>query len=182
MEKINQIDLLILNRIYEFLQCELLDRLMPIISWLGNNGAIWVLITVILLLIPKYRPAGFAMGISLLLCLLVGNITLKPLIARMRPFTVNTDFVLLIPKPMDFGFPSGHTMSSFAGAFVIFLYHKKWGIAALLLAALIALSRLYLYVHYPTDILAGILFGVALAFWGNKMAKYSLRYVQGEYK
>jgi len=117
-------------------------------------------LAILLLIIPKTRRCGLAMAISLALCGIFGNLLLKPLIARTRPYDVNTAIELLIPRLTDFSFPSGHTYSSFAGAVVLLCYYRKTGIAALLLAICISFSRLYFYVHYPTDIIVGILMGV----------------------
>ena len=92
---------------------------------------------------------------------------LKPLIARLRPFTVNTAIELLIPPPSDFSFPSGHTFASFASATAILKNNRRLGIPAIILAVLIAFSRLYLYVHYPTDVFFGLLLGILAGLIGN---------------
>lgn len=135
---------------------------MPIITKLGSGGAVWIAIALIFIIFKKYRIDGITILFALLMCVLVGNVTLKPLIARVRPCDVNTAISLLIPRPTDFSFPSGHTMSSFAAATVIFCKNKRMGIIAGILAAVITFSRLYLYVHYPSDILGGIIIGIAL--------------------
>ena len=149
-----------LNSIQHLLRNEFLDAVMPFISSLGNAGIFWILLTVVLLIIPKTRKAGVASAIALVLMLVTGNMILKPLIARLRPFTVNTAIELLIPPPSDFSFPSGHTFASFASATAILKNNRRLGIPAIILAVLIAFSRLYLYVHYPTDILGGVLVGL----------------------
>ena len=104
--------------------------------------------------------------------LLTGNMILKPLVARMRPFTVNTAIELLIPPPTDFSFPSGHTYASFASATAICRNNRKIGVPALILASLIAFSRLYLYVHYPSDVLGGAVVGLAAAWAGSLLEKW----------
>ena len=103
--------------------------------------------------------------------LITGNMILKPLVARLRPFTVNTAVELLIPPPADFSFPSGHTYASFASSTAILRNNRRIGSCALVLAILIAFSRLYLYVHYPTDVLFGILLGILAGWLGNQAAK-----------
>ena len=103
------------------------------------------------------------MAIALILVLLICNLTLKPIIARPRPFMLREEIELIISAPSGFSFPSGHTASSFAAAVGLFIYHKKLGIAALIWAFLIAFSRLYMYVHYPTDVLAGMVIGILCA-------------------
>ena len=103
------------------------------------------------------------MAVSLLFCLICGNLVLKPLVARLRPCDLNRAVELLIARPADYSFPSGHTFASFASITVLFLMERKaFWIPALVLGTLITFSRLYLYVHYPTDILGGIILGVSL--------------------
>lgn len=161
-------DLPILDWIAAKLSCGFLDAVMPVITVLGNGGSFWIALAVVLMLIPKTRRIGISMGTALLIGLVVCNLTLKPLMARMRPYDYQlTHFgrtvSLLIAAPHDYSFPSGHTLASFEGAVVLFLYHKKWGIPALILASLIAFSRLYLYVHYPTDVLFSLVLSVGIA-------------------
>ena len=146
----------------------LLDQLMPAVSFLGNSGWIWIVIAILMVLSKRYRRGGWLLTTALVLCLLVGNLTLKPLIARIRPFDVNTLVTLLIAPPSDYSFPSGHSMASFAAAATLWHTDRRFGLAAFLLAALIAFSRLYLYVHYPTDVLGGIIIGLLL----GKVAVY----------
>lgn len=159
-----------LDQIQQHLANEFLDTLIPRISSLGDAGLIWIALSVLLLLFPKTRKAGFASGAALIFMLVTGNMILKPLVARLRPFTVNTAVELLIPPPTDFSFPSGHTYASFASSTAIFRNNRRIGIPALILAALIAFSRLYLYVHYPTDVLFGILLGILAGWIGNRLS------------
>ena len=173
-------DLPILDWITENLHCSFLDFLMPRLTALGNGGIFWIALAVILLCIPKCRKAGLAMGIALLVGLLVCNITLKPLIGRIRPYTyvlehTGRNIPLLISTPKDYAFPSGHTAASFEAAVALLLNHKKLGVPAMVLAWLIAFSRLYLYVHYPTDVIFSILLGTALAYLGNFLARKCLQ-------
>ena len=165
-------DLPILGWIAQNLRCPALDTIFPVITHLGDAGAIWILLSAALLCIPKYRKVGLSMAMALLMGLLVCNLTLKPLVARMRPFDYQLlhfgkEIQLLIPAPTDFSFPSGHTNASFAAATALLLRNRKLGIPATVLAALIAFSRLYLYVHYPTDVLASIVLGAGVAFLAN---------------
>ena len=168
-------DLPILDWIAANLWCPLLDAVMPVITVLGDAGIFWMVIAAALLLFKKTRRVGLGMGIAMLMGLLLCNLTLKPLCQRPRPYDYQFDVFnklipLLIEQQHDFSFPSGHTIASFEAAGVIALNNKKWGIPALLLASLIAFSRLYLYVHYPTDVLVSVLLGLALAFVGNRLA------------
>lgn len=154
-----QLEFQILNLIAN-MRTDLLDTMLPMISSFGDKGIGWIVLSVILTCIPRYRKAGITMGLALIFCLLIGNMTLKPLIARPRPYTYFPEMTLLIAPLADFSFPSGHTFASFASATALFLYHKKAGIAAYILAAIIAFTRLYLYVHFPSDVIAGMLLGI----------------------
>ena len=148
------------------------DQIFPLISSFGNGGIGWIILSVLLLFFPKTRKAGIAMGIALIFCLLIGNVTLKPLINRARPYSYFPEMTLLIPPLSDGSFPSGHTFASFAASTALFLHHKKSGMAALILASVIAFSRLYLYVHFPSDVLAGIILGIASGFTAYKMVTW----------
>ena len=143
---------------------DILDKIMIFITSLGDGGGIWILLALVLLLFKKTRRCGATVLVALIFQLLLGNILLKNIFARLRPFYDYPTVKLLIDKPGGFSFPSGHTFSSFAAAASVLLYNKKIGIPAIMLASLIAFSRLYLFVHYPTDILAGIFFGILVAF------------------
>lgn len=175
-------DLPILDWILSNLRSPLGDKIMPLITALGDAGIFWIILTVLLLCFPKYRKAGIAMGTSLLMGLLICNVILKPLVARIRPYDYQlkhfgTTIHLLVSVPRDYSFPSGHTAASFETATALFLYNKRMGIPALALACLIAFSRLYLYVHYPTDVLFSLVLGIGLAFLGKILTEkaYSLR-------
>lgn len=159
-----------LDYLQRLLQNDWLDKIMPAISSLGNAGICWIILTLILLLFRRTRLAGAASAAALIFMLITGNLILKPLVARLRPFTVNTAIELLIPPPTDFSFPSGHTFASFASASAILKTNKRVGLPALVLALLIAFSRLYLYVHYPTDVLCGVLLGILAGYLGNRIA------------
>ena len=167
-----QFDLPILDWIAEHLWCPFLDGVMPFVTHLGDGGILWIALAVILLCLPKYRKTGFAMSAALLMGLLICNLWLKPWIGRLRPFDYqlqcyNRLIPLLIEAPTDYSFPSGHTIASFEAATVLLIRHKKWGIMAMVLAVLIAFSRLYLYVHYPTDVLSSIVLGTTIGIIAN---------------
>ena len=166
----NEFELKILDFIQNTFKCEFLDMLMPIITRLANSGIFWIALAVLFLLIKRTRKTGLSMAVALILGFIIGNIVLKNVVGRIRPYDVNTDFALLIHTLKDYSFPSGHTLCSFEGAVCIFIRNKKWGVAALVLASLIAFSRLYLYVHYPTDVLAGIILGTLFALAGTFFA------------
>ena len=146
-----------------------LDTLMCAITRLGDAGIFWILLCMVLLILPKTRRSGVILMAALLVDLVICNGILKPLVHRIRPFDVRTGIELLVKRPTDFSFPSGHTAASFASVMALYLAgEKKIWISSLGLAVLIAFSRLYLYVHYPTDVLGGVVAGLAagaLGYW-----------------
>lgn len=168
----------ILLGIQEHLRSPYLDPVMIFITHLGDSGWFWVVLTGIFLAFSKTRKMGVTSGLALLLSLLINNVCLKNLVARIRPYDQIEALTRLVGEQVDFSFPSGHSASSFAATFVIFLnLPKRYGVPALVLAGLIAFSRLYVGVHYPTDVLFGTLSGIFCAglaqflvgkFWGRK--------------
>lgn len=138
------------------------DWLTPVMRFfttIGEHGLVWIVIAIVLACIPKTRKCGLTMMIAMAVTYLLGNLFLKNVIARPRPCAVDTSVTLKIPFPSEYSFPSGHSSNGFAGAVTIFSYYHKMGILSLIVAALIAFSRLYFFVHYPTDILGGIALG-----------------------
>ena len=175
-EWLQNVDLAAVRFVREFVSCDFLDFLMPIVTLIGEDGILWIAITLFMLFFKKTRRAGFVMALSLVLGLLIGNLTLKPLVARPRPYSIDTDVVLLIDGLSDYSFPSGHTLACFEGAVSLLLCkYKKTGAVALALAFVVAFSRVYLYVHYPSDVIAGAVLGTLFAFVSffvvNKMYK-----------
>lgn len=160
IEYITQIDFSLLSFIQDNLRCELLDHLMFFFSLIGEGGLVWFLIAVPMLFFRKTRVCGVVMLLSMGIVLLLGEFGLKNIFGRVRPCNVNEEIEMLVKRPKSYSFPSGHTSSSFASATSVFLYHKKAGVCTLVLAALIGFSRLYNYVHFPSDVLAGMLFGI----------------------
>lgn len=139
----------------------ILDKIMIVVSSLGNAGIIWIVLIIVLLCFPKYRKCGITMMIALLIDVLACNVVLKNLVARSRPCWIDPTITLLVSNPKDFSFPSGHTAAAIASVVPLLHWHKREGAAALVLALLIAFSRMYLFVHYPTDILGGVAVGAA---------------------
>ena len=168
-------DLPILDWIQAHLQCTFLDKAMPIVTLFGDGGVFWILVAVALLFFAKYRKTGFSMGMALILGLLVCNIFLKPQVARIRPYNFQLqeygrEITLLVKGLNDYSFPSGHTIASFEAAVVLLKYSKKMGIPALIIAIAVSFSRLYLYVHYPSDVLVSMVLGTLFAFLGCALA------------
>ncbi len=142
-----------------------LNSIMIFITSLGNGGMIWIAATILLLIPKKTRKVGAISGVALLLSLLINNNLIKNIVQRPRPFVTFTDLQIIIPTPSEFSFPSGHTSSSFAAAAVFYRHlPKKLGIPSVVLAGLIGFSRLYVGVHYPTDVIAGVIMGILLSY------------------
>ena len=168
-------DLPVLDWIQANLKSGFMDTVMPIITIFGDAGIFWMVVAAVLFLIPKTRKTGLGMAIAMMIGLIVCNITLKPLVARIRPYDLQLQefgitIQLLGDKMHDFSFPSGHTIASFEAATVLLKNSKKMGIPAMILAILISFSRLYLYVHYPTDVIASVILGTLFALIGNALA------------
>ena len=161
---IQAIDDAILQFIQQYCRTPFGDVVLPAITFLGNSGLIWIAAAILLFAFRK-RKAGTAVVLALILSVVVGNWGIKILIERPRPCDVDPSVELLIPHPGEFSFPSGHTCASFSAAVAIFkALPRKFGIPAIVLATLISLSRLYVGVHYPTDIAAGLVIGI-LSGW-----------------
>lgn len=144
---------------------------MTLITSLGDHGIFWLLLAAVLFAVPRTRLMGACMLVSIGIGFLLGNVALKNLIARDRPCWLDPTVQLLVQVPRDYSFPSGHTLVSFEGGVTIFMFNRKWGIPALMLAVLIAFSRMYLFVHFPTDVLAGMALGIIIAWSVARTAK-----------
>lgn len=162
-EIIQTIDFHVLDFIQNTLKCVFLDYVMAFFSYIGEAGGIWIIASVIMMCFRKTRATGVMVLCAVFVGFLIGEIGLKNLIARERPFVVNPSVTPFIKAPDSYSFPSGHSCSSFAAATVMLLRDKRFGIPAIAVAVLIAFSRLYNYVHFPSDVLCGILLGVTCA-------------------
>ena len=159
-----EIESAILLWIQNNLRCAFLTPVMRVITTLGNGGMFWIALTVLLLIFRRTRRIGVCCAASMLLTLLVVNLCIKPLAARTRPYELIQGLEILVSRPHDFSFPSGHSANSLTCAWAIFrLAPRKYGVPALVLAVLICLSRLYVGVHFPTDVLVGAAVGIALS-------------------
>lgn len=165
----------VLDFIRETFSCKAMDVIMQVITFLGEAGWFWIALGLVLAIIPKTRRIGFTVLGALILSLLFCNITIKPIVARVRPYDIKEGINLIISKPSDFSFPSGHTSASFAAAVAVFACNKKWGSLAVALASVIAFTRLYLYVHFPTDVLAGAVLGSLCAVISYYIVKFSFQ-------
>ena len=164
MQAIQSFDANVLIYIQEFLRTPVWNAFFIFFSRLGDGGILWIALGLALLFPPKTRRRGFAMLACLAFAALVANGILKPLVARPRPYTAVSGLTILVPPLSDWSFPSGHTNAAFAAAFALAKSFGKKGAWAYLPAALIALSRLWVGVHYPTDVLAGALCGTLCAW------------------
>ena len=163
-------ELAILDWIQAHLRFGLLDAVLPVISRTCDHGELWIILALVLLVIRSRRKYGAAVACGLVLDLVSCNLLLKPLVGRIRPFAVNTAVELLVKAPLDASFPSGHTAASFAAVFALKAAGSPLWKPALAVAVVIAFSRLYLYVHWPSDVLAGALLGAAVGWAGAKLA------------
>ena len=176
IDKLLDIDGNILLWIQDNIRNDILTPIVKFITSLGNAGMIWILFTCLLLMIPRTRRWGVALAAALCLDAIICNILLKPMVCRIRPCDVNQTVQLLIARPADYSFPSGHTAASFAAvAALYFAGAKKWWKITLPLAILMAFSRMYLYVHYPTDVLGGMIVGCAAGYFGNRLAAHLIQ-------
>ena len=163
----------ILLWIQNTLRNPVLDAIMKFITSLGDGGILWIAATAVLLIVPKTRKTGLLCLISLLLTFLINNLALKNLVNRTRPYVAIEGLVPITKLPGDASFPSGHTAISFSVAMVMLLTMKKrWGIPAVILASLIAISRPYVGVHYPSDVLAGFIVSTLIAVCTVYTAKF----------
>lgn len=162
----NEFEITILDFIQENLRFGFLDKMMVLLTRLADDGIVWIVLAVALICFKQTRKMGITLGLALLLGLVIGNFGLKNLFARPRPYTVNEGIVpsMLVDKLSDFSFPSGHTRCCFESGMAMFLCDKRFGKVAFVLGGFIGFSRMYLYMHYPTDVLAGAILGLFNGF------------------
>jgi len=169
METLQTIELAVLDWMQEYLRSDLMDAFFPAFTSLCNAAELWIALAVIFVLLRRHRIAGLSVGAGLLTNLVITNLTLKPLIGRIRPFAVNTAVELLIAMPGSASFPSGHTACSFAAVAALKAAGSPFWKPALPVAVLMGLSRMYLYVHWPTDILGGAVIGWFAGWLGARL-------------
>lgn len=159
-------DSAIYNFVTDHVANPVLDQFFKVITHFGDGGVFWIVLGIVFLFFKKLRKCGFMMLFALCLGALVTDVFVKESVARVRPYLTHPEIAKLfhlIPPEKSFSFPSGHTTASFAAGVVMFCSNKKWGTAGLVFAFLIAFSRIYVYVHYPTDVLAGMIVGTLAA-------------------
>ena len=169
LEFLNRIEAEGIVRLQQLIRTSWLDRAMTVFTGLNDSGAISIAACGVLLLSKRYREVGIRATLALSLETILVNLVLKPLVSRTRPFVVNEAIEVLTRTPKDFSFPSGHTGAMVAVcAVILFCMDRKYGIPAIAAALLMAFSRVYVGVHYPTDVLASIVIGVVVAIFAVK--------------
>ncbi len=151
------------------------DIVWTFVTSFGESGIFWIALSLILMIPKKTRRAGFSMGLALLIGLILGNGVLKNVVARPRPYDADPTLSVQLAwghMSTDYSFPSGHTLASFEAPVALLLRHKKWGIACLVLGIFVAISRLCLVVHYPSDVIAGAALGTAFAFLASYLVDF----------
>lgn len=158
----------------------ILDKIVVVITSLGNAGIFWILLTLVMLIVCKDKKEAWTSALALLFSLLVINIFLKNTVMRARPCWIDDTIPLLVKNPKDYSFPSGHSSASFASAVSIVQYakYRKQGIAAVILAAMIAVSRMYVFVHFPTDVFVGTILGIIEAILAGIIIRFIYRKVE----
>lgn len=162
-----------------------LDAVMAGITTTGNAGAIFIVLGFVLLFTKKYRKAGLAVLVALIVMLLCNDLFLKEFFARVRPFNLfesnpekyaewGTKYVFpeLVYKPSGYSFPSGHTASAFAAATALLWHSRKWGVPTMIFATIMGFSRIYVQVHYCTDVIGGVISGVICGFIAVLIVKF----------
>jgi undecaprenyl-diphosphatase len=162
LQSLKKLDFSLLNWVQANLKTAMMDRAMLFFSKLGDRGTIWIVYAVICEFTSKLRHAGLMLAMCVSACALLGNFAIKPLFRRARPCNIDNSRPLLLSRPEDSSFPSCHTMTSFAAAFVtVWQAGGLLGMTSFVFASLISFSRVYLYVHYPSDVLVGAALGLA---------------------
>lgn len=173
MTEITALDFSILDFIQRC-RTPVMDRIMVAVTALGNKGLVWIAIVALCVIVSRYRRYGISIAASLAVSMLFCFV-LKNIVHRLRPCDINTAVQLLIPRPSDYSFPSGHATAAFAAATALFYYRNKLRVPAGILAVLICFSRLYLYVHFPSDVLAGIMLGTGCAVFACGTCRRKIR-------
>lgn len=177
MELIQGIDSEMIMWIQEHLRCDGATEFFRAVTSLGNAGFIWIVLSLLLLFVKKTRRAGICTAVSLISVFIINNLVLKNIFGRIRPYEVVAGLIPLVDKPMDPSFPSGHTAAAFAAAAAAIFggATKKIAVPAAVLAVLIAFSRLYLGVHYPSDVFFGAVTGMVTALLCSAAVKRAYR-------
>lgn len=172
-------DIKILSWVHEVFHSQTwLNYIMKYVTYIGEFGAAAIICAIVLLIFKKTRWAGVAVAAAFILDVLIVNVILKLSVNRARPWQTYPDLgfqefhhSISVREPTDSSFPSGHTASLFAAAVALVMYYKKKGIPALAVAFVVALSRIYLCMHYPSDVLGGMIIGSVCGVGGFYLGK-----------
>ncbi len=161
-----------LTWVHENMSGEILDTIMKFITYSGDYAAVWIILSAVLLIRRPTREIGIVMFFAVLIGFVLNDLMIKPLIERPRPFIDNPSLSLIISPPGGYSFASGHTVKAFAAAFVICIYNRKYGTVFLVYAMLMGFSRVYLMIHYPSDVITGAMIGILCAVVAYSVMKY----------
>ena len=170
LEAVTTWDASVITAIYENVHSAFLTMFFRIVTLLGEGGIFWIAVAVILLFFKKTRRSGICIGASLLIGVIVGNGIIKNVVARPRPYDAIAGIESVVSHLSDYSFPSGHSLCCFEAATALAMNRTKWAIPAYIGAVLVAVSRLFLFVHYPTDVICGALLGVLFGVLGSLAA------------
>ena len=170
LEAVTTWDASVITAIYENVHSAFLTMFFRIVTLLGEGGIFWIAVAVILLFFKKTRRIGICIGASLLIGVIVGNGIIKNVVARPRPYDAIEGIESVVSHLSDYSFPSGHSLCCFEAATALAMNRTKWAIPAYVGAVLVAVSRLFLFVHYPTDVICGALLGVLFGVLGSLAA------------
>ncbi len=148
-----------------------MDIIMKFVSFLGSFGILWIVLSSVMFFSKKHKNLGFSLAFNFVFNFISCNLIIKPIVARIRPYEINRMANIIVSAPSDYSFPSGHTLFAFGAATIIFLYNKKAGILMYGFALLMGFSRLYLYVHFPSDVAIGAFLGIIFATVSYKIEK-----------
>ena len=163
-------DASVITAISENVHSTFLNYFFRFVTLLGEGGIFWIAVAVILLFFKKTRRTGICIGASLLIGVIIGNGVIKNVVARPRPYDTLPGIEPLISSLSDFSFPSGHTLCCFEAATALMMNRSRWAIPAFFAAVLVGISRLFLFVHYPTDVICGALLGILFGVLGSAVA------------
>lgn len=170
LEAVTTWDASVITAIYENVHSAFLTMFFRIVTLLGEGGIFWIAVAVILLFFKKTRRSVICIGASLLIGVIVGNGIIKNVVARPRPYDAIAGIESVVSHLSDYSFPSGHSLCCFEAATALAMNRTKWAIPAYVGAVLVAVSRLFLFVHYPTDVICGALLGVLFGVLGSLAA------------
>lgn len=162
IKKIKEFDEIVALSMLKHYHHHVFNEMMKFISSCGDFGMSWLVIILLTNLFEKTRQMSINMLIALIVATIIGQVTIKSIVKRPRPCHTYKNVDILVPIPSDFSFPSGHTTSSFACSTIMLLYYSPLGIVGMIYAILTAVSRIYLFVHYLSDVLFGVFLGIGI--------------------